>query len=132
MRWKEIVLGVVFIWLRLVIGQEDIAVDDVTETAPDDVTTANIYDIIINDRDSNDIIVNEDITETPPTDDNNDDEEHDISKLLAAQVHAIEVFNMIKDLETEMKVKDMIEMFTLHCLYLLLGAYCKQNRRNTN
>ena len=67
----------------------------------------NIYDVIINDRDTNDVIVNEDNTEAPTNDleEYDDEEEDDISKLLAAQVHAIEVFNMIKDLETEMKVK---------------------------
>ena len=67
----------------------------------------NIYDVIINDRDTNDVIVNEDNTEAPTNDleEDDDEEEDDISKLLAAQVHAIEVFNMIKDLETEMKVK---------------------------
>ena len=92
-------------WLASVNGQEDIAVDDTTETVLDGVTETNIYDIIINDRDTNDIIVNEDNTEAPrPDNENDDEEENDISKLLAAQVHAIEVFNMIKDLETEMKV----------------------------
>ena len=99
--------------IQSVAGQEEIFIDESAEALlaelDKEVTSnaTNIYDVIINDRDTNDVIVNEDNTEAPTNDleEYDDEEEDDISKLLAAQVHAIEVFNMIKDLETEMKVK---------------------------
>ena len=98
--------------IQSVAGQEEIFIDESAEALlaelDKEVTSnaTNIYDVIINDRDTNDVIVNEDNTEAPTNNLEDDEEEDDdISKLLAAQVHAIEVFNMIKDLETEMKVK---------------------------
>ena len=112
MMWR--LISVIFlIWIQSVAGQEEIFIDEPTEALlaefDKEVTSnaTNKYDVIINDRDTNDVIVNEDNTEAPTNDleEDDDEEEDDISKLLAAQVHAIEVFNMIKDLETEMKVK---------------------------
>ena len=79
--------------------------EDILATAPgvdddgggEDVTEASIYDLIINDRTSNNV------TKVSESEDSSTEAE-DVKKLLAAQVHAIEVFNMIKDLEVEMKV----------------------------
>ena len=81
--------------------------EDILATAPgvdgdgagEDVTEASIYDLIINDRTSNNVTK---VSESK--DEDSSTEAEDVKKLLAAQVHAIEVFNMIKDLEVEMKV----------------------------
>ena len=111
---RRLISVIFLISIQSVAGQEEIFIDEPTEALlaelDKEVTSnaTNIYDVIINDRDTNDVIVNEDNTEAPTNDlkeDDDEEEEDDISKLLAAQVHAIEVFNMIKDLETEMKVK---------------------------
>ena len=109
---RRLISVIFLISIQSVAGQEEIFIDESAEALlaelDKEVTSnaTNIYDVIINDRDTNDVIVNEDNTEAPTNDLEDDEEEDDdISKLLAAQVHAIEVFNMIKDLETEMKVK---------------------------
>ena len=81
--------------------------EDILATAPgvdddgagENVTEASIYDLIINDRTSNNVTK---VSESK--DEDSSTEAEDVKKLLAAQVHAIEVFNMIKDLEVEMKV----------------------------
>ena len=69
------------------------------------------YDVIINDRKSNDIKVNTNIEDNEGADDEGDSEVSDlnesvddVNKLLAAQARAIEVFEMIKHLEVEMEV----------------------------
>ena len=83
--------------------------EDILATAPgvdddgagEDVTEASIYDLIINDRTSNNVTK---VSESKDDDSSTEADPEDVKKLLAAQVHAIEVFNMIKDLEVEMKV----------------------------
>ena len=80
--------------------------DDLTENATEK------YDVIINDRESNDIEVNTNPEDNEGADDESDDSEvsdlnesvDDVNKLLAAQARAIEVFEMIKHLEVEMEV----------------------------
>ena len=69
------------------------------------------YDVIINDRESNDIEVNTNLEDNEGADDEGDSEVSDlnesvddVNKLLAAQARAIEVFEMIKHLEVEMEV----------------------------
>ena len=69
------------------------------------------YDVIINDRESNDIKVNTNLEDNERADDEGDSEVSDlnesvddVNKLLAAQARAIEVFEMIKHLEVEMEV----------------------------
>ena len=69
------------------------------------------YDVIINDRESNDIKVNTNLEDNEGADDEGDSEVSDlnesvddVNKLLAAQARAIEVFEMIKHLEVEMEV----------------------------
>ena len=69
------------------------------------------YDVIINDRESNDIKVNTNLEDNEGEDDEDDSEVSDlnesvddVNKLLAAQARAIEVFEMIKHLEVEMEV----------------------------
>ena len=69
------------------------------------------YDVIINDRESNDIKVNTKQEDIEGADDEGDSEVSDlnesvddVNKLLAAQARAIEVFEMIKHLEVEMEV----------------------------
>ena len=71
-----------------------------------------IYDVIINDRGSNDIRVTKQKEEKEGTDDESESEVNDlkesvddVNKLLAAQAHAIEVFEMIKHFEVEMEVR---------------------------
>ena len=69
------------------------------------------YDVIINDRESNDIKVNTNLEDNEGEDDEDDSEVSDlnesvddVNKLLASQARAIEVFEMIKHLEVEMEV----------------------------
>ena len=78
--------------------------------------TTTVYDVIINqrDREINDIAINEIDNSSEDDDDEGDDGGdrdpegqrvgEDANKLLAAQVNAVHVLNMIKDLEEEMKV----------------------------
>ena len=70
-----------------------------------------IYDVIINDRGSNDIEINTKQEDKETADDESESEVNDlkesvedVNKLLAAQARAIEVFEMIKHLEVEMEV----------------------------
>ena len=70
------------------------------------------YDVIINDRESNDIKVNKNLEDNEEGADDEGDSEvsdlnesvDDVNKLLASQARAIEVFEMIKHLEVEMEV----------------------------
>ena len=120
-------LSVSTLWRGGVRGQELSVLDrldvetveaDILATAPEvrdddgggggeDVTEASIYDLIINDRTSNNVTK---VSESKDGDSSNETED-DVKKLLAAQVHAIEVFNMIKDLEVEMKVSIYVSLF---------------------
>ena len=80
----------------------------------ENITT--VYDVIINqrDREISDIAINEIDNGSEDDEDEGDDEGEkdsegqrvgeDANKLLAAQVNAVHVLNMIKDLEEEMKV----------------------------
>ena len=83
-----------------------------------------IYDVIINDRGSNDIEINTKQEDSENADDQSDSEVNDlkesvddVNKLLAAQARAIEVFEMIKHLEVEMEVGLHFKM-----TYLFLAA----------
>ena len=91
-------------------------------------TTTTVYDVIINERDReiNDIEINELDSGSEDQDENDDSDEvvgdddgddgeidskgegqrggEDANKLLAAQVNAVHVLNMLKDLEEDMKV----------------------------
>ena len=85
------------------------------ENEEERVNATEVYDVIINDRSTNDIKVNSKAEENDEHSDEEDREGNsevddlkesvdDVNKLLAAQAHAIEVFEMIKHLETEMEV----------------------------
>ena len=85
------------------------------ENEEERVNATEVYDVIINDRSTNDIKVNSKAEENDEHSDEEDGEGNsevddlkesvdDVNKLLAAQAHAIEVFEMIKHLETEMEV----------------------------
>ena len=85
------------------------------ENEEERVNATEVYDVIINDRSTNDIKVNSKAEEDDEHSDEEDREGNsevddlkesvdDVNKLLAAQAHAIEVFEMIKHLETEMEV----------------------------
>ena len=85
------------------------------ENEEERVNATEVYDVIINDRSTNDIKVNSKAEEKDEHSDEEDREGNsevddlkesveDVNKLLAAQAHAIEVFEMIKHLETEMEV----------------------------
>ena len=98
-------------WLLILALFHNVLLDDTTDTTDstefEDTTKA--YDVIINDRENNDIVINdkdngttEDREEMEREDDKGVDEE--THKLLAAQVNAIHVLNMIQELEQEMKV----------------------------
>ena len=83
-----------------------------------------IYDVIINDRGSNDIEINTKREDKESADDESDSEVSDlqesvddVNKLLVAQARAIEVFEMIKHLEVEMEVGLHFKM-----TYLFLAA----------
>ena len=123
MKKKDIIIKILSLttfWFHVVQSQE-IENETTTETILVDVDDAEggvnntkFYDVIINDRTKNDIIVTEDEIIVTDDDENgpkkNKSSVSDVKKLLAAQAHAIEVLNMIEDLEVEMKVtKDIID-----------------------
>ena len=88
-----------------------------------------IYDVIINDRGSNDIEINTKQEDKEIVDDESDSEVNDlkesvddVNKLLAAQARAIEVFEMIKHLEVEMEVGSQLsKTYFLSTLKLFSG-----------
>ena len=96
-------------WLLVLALCHNVRLEDNIETTdPSEIEeTTKAYDVIINDRENNDIVINEidngsGEEEIESEDDKGaDDETH---KLLAAQVNAIHVLNMIQELEEEMKV----------------------------
>ena len=91
-----------------------VRLEDTAEISEFEESTTSIYDVIINERDReiDDIAINE--IDNASEDDVDDDEGErdtegqrvgeDAHKLLAAQVNAVHVLNMIKDLEEDMKV----------------------------
>ena len=88
-----------------------------------------IYDVIINDRGSNDIEINTKQEDKETADDESESEVNDlkesvddVNKLLAAQARAIEVFEMIKHLEVEMEVwSQLSKTYFLSTLKLFSG-----------
>ena len=94
---------------------KNVRLEDTTEINEFEQNTTKVYDVIINERDReiNEIEINE-IDNGNEDNDENEDEEidtnngqrvgEDANKLLAAQVNAVHVLNMIKDLEEDMKV----------------------------
>ena len=103
------------------------------ENEEERVNATEVYDVIINDRSTNDIKVNSKAEENDEHSDEEDREGNsevddlkesvdDVNKLLAAQAHAIEVFEMIKHLETEMEViildglDEECFMFSIYCV----------------
>ena len=88
-----------------------------------------IYDVIINDRGSNDIEINTKQEDKETADDESESEVNDlkesvedVNKLLAAQARAIEVFEMIKHLEVEMEVGSQLsKTYFLSTLKLFSG-----------
>ena len=97
-------------WLLILALCHNVLLDDTTDTTvtTEFEDTTKTYDVIINDREKNDIVINDkdngadDREEIETEDDEGLDEE--THKLLAAQVNAIHVLNMIQELEEEMKV----------------------------
>ena len=93
---------------------KNVRLQDTTDISEFEENTTTVYDVIINERDReiNDIVINE--IDNGSEDDEGDDEGdkdtegqrvgEDANKLLAAQVNAVHVLNMIKDLEEDMKV----------------------------
>ena len=86
-----------------------VLMDDTTEIIEDIEDATKAYDVIINDRENNDIVINDkdtgdDDLEDIETGTDDVDAGEDAKKLLAAQVNAIHVLNMIKELEEDMKV----------------------------
>ena len=92
-----------------------VRLEETTDLSEFEENTTTVYDVIINERDReiDDIAINE--IDNGSDDDDDDDEREiddtegqrvaeDANKLLAAQVNAVHVLNMIKDLEEEMKV----------------------------
>ena len=86
---------------------------DIVEINEFEESTTKVYDVIIDERDReiNNIVINE--IDNDSEDDYDKEEERDsggqrvgenANKLLAAQVNAVHVLNMIKDLEENMKV----------------------------
>ena len=111
------ILSITIFWLHFVQSQE-LETETVTESESilvdvdnleENVNNTKFYDVIINDRTKNDIIVTDDEIIVTDDDENqsskNKSSVSDVKKLLAAQAHAIEVLNMIEHLEVEMKVK---------------------------
>ena len=101
----------------------DDGVDDglATDTEDTNDITTQVYDVVINDRATSDIVINDNSNRTSDKNENQLDSDvtksfgNDIHKLLAAQAHAIEVFNMIEDLEAEMMVnKNTNSLLILH------------------
>ena len=93
---------------------KNVRLEDTTEINEFEENTTKVYDVIINERDReiNEIEINE-IDNGNEDNDEDEDEEidtegqrvgEDANKLLAAQVNAVHVLNMIKDLEEDMKV----------------------------
>ena len=93
---------------------KNVRLEDTTEINEFEENTTKVYDVIINERDReiNEIEINE-IDNGNEDNDEDEDEEidtegqrvgEDANKLLAAQVNAVHVLNMIKDLEENMKV----------------------------
>ena len=96
---------------------QNVRLEDTADISEFEENTTTVYDVIINERDREieDIAINEidnGDEEEEGTDDDDDGETDtegqregdDANKLLAAQVNAIHVLNMIKDLEEDMKV----------------------------
>ena len=119
MKKKDIIikiLSITIFWLHFVQSQE-LETETVTESESilvdvdnlEEFNNTKFYDVIINDRTKNDIIVTDDEIIVTDDDENqsskNKSSVSDVKKLLAAQAHAIEVLNMIEHLEVEMKVK---------------------------
>jgi len=105
---------------------QNVRPEEAADISESEETTTTVYDVIINERDReiNDIEINEidsgsedqdendDSDEVDGDDDDRDDGERDTegqrggedaNKLLAAQVNAVHVLNMLKDLEEDMK-----------------------------
>ena len=95
---------------------KNVRLEDTTEINEFEENTTKVYDVIIDERDReiNEIVINEiDNGNEDNDEDEAEDEEkdtegqrvgEDANKLLAAQVNAVHVLNMIKDLEEDMKV----------------------------
>ena len=102
-------------------GVDDGLAADVEDT--NDITT-QVYDVVINDRTTSDIVINDNSNRTSDEDKLESDLTksfgNDIHKLLAAQAHAIEVFNMIEDLEAEMMVKELTYFMLKSCFTSVL------------
>ena len=115
------------------------------ENEEERVNATEVYDVIINDRSTNDIKVNSKAEENDEHSDEEDREGNsevddlkesvdDVNKLLAAQAHAIEVFEMIKHLETEMEViiLDGLDedcfMFSIHIVIFRRFYRIRQNQ----
>ena len=93
---------------------KNVRLEDTTEINEFEENTTKVYDVIIDERDReiNEIVINE-IDNGNEDNDEDEDEKietegqrvgEDANKLLAAQVNAVHVLNMIKDLEEDMKV----------------------------
>ena len=97
---------------------KNVRLQDTSDISEFEENTTTVYDVIINERDReiNDIVINEIDNISEDDDEEGDDEGdkdtedrgqrvgEDANKLLAAQVNAVHVLNMIKDLEEDMKV----------------------------
>ena len=115
------------------------------ENEEERVNATEVYDVIINDRSTNDIKVNSKAEENDEHSDEEDREGNsevddlkesvdDVNKLLAAQAHAIEVFEMIKHLETEMEVI-IVDGLDEDCFMFYLYCYLQeilQNKTESN
>ena len=107
---------------------QNVRPEETADISESEETTTTVYDVIINERDReiNDIEINEIDSGSEDQDENDDSDEvvgdddgddgeidskgegqrggEDANKLLAAQVNAVHVLNMLKDLEEDMKV----------------------------
>ena len=107
---------------------QNVRPEETADISESEETTTTVYDVIINERDReiNDIEINELDSGSEDQDENDDSDEvvgdddgddgeidskgegqrggEDANKLLAAQVNAVHVLNMLKDLEEDMKV----------------------------
>ena len=95
---------------------KNVRLEDTTDINEFEENTTKAYDVIINERDReiNEIVINEIDKGSKDNDEGEDEAEEidtegqrvgaDANKLLAAQVNAVHVVNMIKDLEEDMKV----------------------------
>ena len=106
---------------------QNVRPEETADIRESEETTTTVYDVIINERDReiNDIEINEIDSGREEKDENDDDDDvvvdddgdegeidnegqrgggEDANKLLAAQVNAVHVLNMLKDLEEDMKV----------------------------